>query len=94
MNAWAFIENIITLLLACGLATGFLHPHRQPPFVLVAASSEQYELRETLMTRRQRLILRVAARRRAHKGYRDIEAKLIRATLAQLRREIRQGAKS
>jgi len=47
------------------------------------------------MTRRERLIIRVALRRKRHQGYRDIEAKLVRATTAQLRREIRQqGSKS
>lgn len=47
------------------------------------------------MTRRARLIARVAQRKRRHQGYRDLEAKLVRATTAQLRREIRQqGSKS
>jgi hypothetical protein len=41
------------------------------------------------MTRRQRLIQSVAKLRREHKGYRHVEAKLVRATTAQLKREIR-----
>jgi hypothetical protein len=41
------------------------------------------------VTRRQRLIQSVAKLRREHKGYRHVEAKLVRATTAQLKREIR-----
>lgn len=42
------------------------------------------------MTRRARLILAIARRKRAHKGYRDLEAKLVAITTRQIRRELKR----